>query len=261
MYKPLIKVCLFVVLFFLFCWSLSFSKVSENPNDYVNTTKTAEQVESLQSKVIAQYAKKNEMDTISIKILSGTGDLDIAKGMAKHLKYLEYDIAAIDYAPRSNFTQNTIYFNDNAKTQAEELASDLASTKPILKFLSWSSQFDLILVATEVPKLTPKKPVVIENGLKIKVLSGDGNISTARSLSKQLKQMGHKNVPIDYAPRSDFKTNTIYYSKNARIFLKVRKPYEHRAYSHERDHHYQHDLLFHEHNQTAQDHCSHANYQ
>ena len=215
MIKPLIKVSLFVMLFFLLCGPVSFAKMSESSNDYLNTTQTAQQVKSLQSKVFAQYVNKKETDTISIKILSGTGDLDIAKAMANRLKYMGYDIAAVDFAPRSNFTQNTIYFNDNAKTQAEELASDLAGTRTNLKALSWESQYDIILVATEIPQQTPKKSDAIADGFKIKVLSGDGNISTAKSVSRQLKQMGHEHVSIDYAPRSDFKMNTIYFAEKA----------------------------------------------
>ncbi len=47
---------------------------------------------------------------------------------------------------------------------------------------------------------------------KIKVLAGDGNIASARILSKRLGKMGYPVKLIDKAPRSDFKVNTIFFA-------------------------------------------------
>ena len=217
MNKPLYRIRLFVLIFCLLSFTFSFAQVTGNQVEVLNTNQTAIAVASLYSSVYDKNdTQKEGMETIAIKILSGTGDIAIAKQMAKHLNFLGYDITTLDVAPRSNFTNNTIYFADTAKGQAEALAAELENTGPILKPLSWSSQFDVILVAVKIPK---KKPVVSSAKapeLKIKILSGDGNISTAKSISNQLKQIGYKNISVDYAPRSNFRANAIYYTQNAK---------------------------------------------
>jgi uncharacterized coiled-coil protein SlyX len=60
-------------------------------------------------------------------------------------------------------------------------------------------------------------PIVIKtmpNMLKIKVLSGNGNISSAKALSEKLTQLGYKIENIGMAPRSNFNANTIYFAKD-----------------------------------------------
>lgn len=59
---------------------------------------------------------------------------------------------------------------------------------------------------------TPKETGPERKSAKIKVLAGDGNIASARSLSKRLGKMGYPVKLIDKAPRSDFKVNTIYFA-------------------------------------------------
>jgi hypothetical protein len=51
---------------------------------------------------------------------------------------------------------------------------------------------------------------------KIKVLAGDGNIASARGLSKQLGKMGYRVKLTDLAPRSDFEVTMIYYGSDHR---------------------------------------------
>ena len=47
-------------------------------------------------------------------------------------------------------------------------------------------------------------------GLKIKVLSGDGDLGSAREMSKRLKEKGCDIESVHYASRSDFSQNTVY---------------------------------------------------
>ncbi len=47
-------------------------------------------------------------------------------------------------------------------------------------------------------------------GLRIKVLSGDGDLNSAREMSKRLREKGCTIESIHYAPRSDFLHNTVY---------------------------------------------------
>jgi hypothetical protein len=55
-----------------------------------------------------------------------------------------------------------------------------------------------------------------KKALTIKVLAGDGNIISARSLSKRLGKMGYRVKLIDKAPRSDFDTTIVYYGTDHR---------------------------------------------
>ncbi|MBC8433308.1 MAG: LytR C-terminal domain-containing protein [Desulfobacterales bacterium] len=50
--------------------------------------------------------------------------------------------------------------------------------------------------------------------LKIKVLSGDGDLNSAEKMAKDLKKIGYRIKSIDYAPRSDFEITTIYFAQN-----------------------------------------------
>lgn len=47
---------------------------------------------------------------------------------------------------------------------------------------------------------------------KIKVLTGTGKLTSAKKISDRLRGMGYKVERIDYAPRFDFFTDTVYYA-------------------------------------------------
>lgn len=49
-------------------------------------------------------------------------------------------------------------------------------------------------------------------GIKIKVLTGDGNLASARRMAKRLVKMGYRVKLIGRAQRSDFALNTVYYA-------------------------------------------------
>lgn len=46
--------------------------------------------------------------------------------------------------------------------------------------------------------------------LRMKVLSGDGDLNSAQEMAKKLRQMGYEIELIHYAPRSNFLQNTVY---------------------------------------------------
>jgi outer membrane protein OmpA-like peptidoglycan-associated protein len=48
--------------------------------------------------------------------------------------------------------------------------------------------------------------------IKIKVLSGDGNLGSAKEMAKKLRNMGYKIEFIDHAPRSSFRQNTVFFT-------------------------------------------------
>lgn len=85
---------------------------------------------------------------LKIKVLSGDGNLNSAKKMAKMLRKMGYKIKFIDSAPRSNFLQNTVYFAPKFQNEAKSLVLNLGNNT-IHKPLDWSSIFDLIVVTGE----------------------------------------------------------------------------------------------------------------
>jgi len=92
-----------------------------------------------------QYELEKDIRKFKIKVLSGDGDLNSAEKFAKKLRNMGYTIKLIDKSPRSNFSQNTVFFAPKFQNEAEQLASRLGGTT-IFKPLSWPSIFDLIVV-------------------------------------------------------------------------------------------------------------------
>jgi hypothetical protein len=61
----------------------------------------------------------------------------------------------------------------------------------------------------------PKSDVDVES-LRVKVLSGDGKMASAESMSDRLIGMGYKVSSIDKAPKAVFRRNTIFFAENCR---------------------------------------------
>ena len=85
------------------------------------------------------------VEGLKIKILSGDGNFNSAKKLAKKLRESGYIIQLVDQSDRSDFKKNTIYFAPKFKYEAKRLASNLGGN-PVLKSLSWPSKFNLIVV-------------------------------------------------------------------------------------------------------------------
>jgi len=64
----------------------------------------------------------------------------------------------------------------------------------------------------DVVQTTPVEKGIGPKMLKIKVLSGNGKISSAKALSGKLTQLGYRVENIGMAPRSDFDVNTVYFA-------------------------------------------------
>jgi len=62
-----------------------------------------------------------------------------------------------------------------------------------------------------VEETIPDKRIDPKN-IKVKVLSGDGKISSAKAMSKSLTKMGYKAENLGMAPRSNFGVTTIYFA-------------------------------------------------
>lgn len=64
----------------------------------------------------------------------------------------------------------------------------------------------------EVSQVSAPEKNIEPKMLKIKVLSGNGKIASAKALSIKLTELGYNVENIGMAPRSDFAANTIYYT-------------------------------------------------
>ena len=98
--------------------------------------------ETLSSK---SYELEEDIQKLEIKVLSGDGNINSAKEMAKRLGNMGYKIKLFHYAPRSDFSQNTVYSTPKFRKEAKRLVDRLGGST-IFKDLSWPSAFDLIVV-------------------------------------------------------------------------------------------------------------------
>ena len=60
-----------------------------------------------------------------------------------------------------------------------------------------------------------KAPPEDIGSLKIKVLSGDGNLASAQEMAKKLGSMGYKIKVVDLAPQSSFSRDTVYFTSKS----------------------------------------------
>ncbi|MCX5853233.1 MAG: LytR C-terminal domain-containing protein [Deltaproteobacteria bacterium] len=66
----------------------------------------------------------------------------------------------------------------------------------------------------DAPQTTTVEKGVEPKVLRVKVLSGNGEISSARAMSEKLKKLGYKIENTGLAPRSNFDVITIYFAPN-----------------------------------------------
>jgi len=103
-----------------------------------------------EAQVPVSQESERDMRELKVKVMTGDGNINSAKTMAKKLGKLGYNIKIIDFAPRSNFRRNTIYFSAESIDEAKRLGQSLGRN-PILKPLNWSSIYDLIVVTGKKP--------------------------------------------------------------------------------------------------------------
>jgi len=95
------------------------------------------------------HALKKYIQKLKIKVLSRDSK-NSAEKMAKKLNEIGYDIKSISYTPQSKFSRNTVYFTQEFKDEAEQLAVSLGGNTTF-KPLNWPSVFDLIVVTEKNP--------------------------------------------------------------------------------------------------------------
>lgn len=120
---------------------------------------------------------------------------------AAHQKQLADQQAEIDRIARD------LAYCQNETTQADGRVAELSKTIDNL-----SAQLKQRQEIAQTAPPPPKEAGPERKPSKIKVLAGDGDIGSARSLAKRLGKMGYPVKLIDKAPRSDFKVNTIFFA-------------------------------------------------
>lgn len=84
-------------------------------------------------------------DDFKVKVLSGNGDINSAKEMAKKLSDMGYEVGRVGHATRSNFARNTVFFSDDAQEEARRLVSVLGG-ETVMRPITWSSSYNIIVV-------------------------------------------------------------------------------------------------------------------
>jgi outer membrane protein len=133
-------------------WLLFFAAIPVAGDGRTNTQNSDDEAQWLEPENAMDSKARPHLrnpSEIKIKVLSGDGNIRPARRMAEQLESLGYSVASIDLAPKSNFTQHTIYFSANFFGEAESLAARLNDDNIRLKPLTWPTAFDIILVAVE----------------------------------------------------------------------------------------------------------------
>ena len=96
--------------------------------------------------------------------------------------------------------------------EAEAAAVSETGKKEQVKEVDISKRDEMKKSADE-KQAVEEKETILKN-LKVKVLSGNGKLPTARQMSKRLIAMGYKVEDIGTATRTDYEVNTIYFASD-----------------------------------------------
>ena len=96
--------------------------------------------------------------------------------------------------------------------EAEAAAASEAGKKPQVKEVDISKRDEMKKSADEKQTVEGKETGI--KNLKLKVLSGNGKLPTARLMSEKLIAMGYKVAEIGRATRADYTVNTIYFASD-----------------------------------------------
>ncbi len=92
-------------------------------------------------------ATEPSAEEVSIKVLSGTGNMGSASMLAQRLTNLGYKINRVDMAP-TRFSRNTVFYSEGFHDVAVEIAGSIGP-ETTLKPLTWSSTFNIIAVTVQ----------------------------------------------------------------------------------------------------------------
>ncbi len=86
---------------------------------------------------------------VSIKVLSGTGNMSTALTLAQKMEGMGYEISRVDIAPLE-FIHPTVFYANDFEVIADNIATEIGEDM-ITKPLTWDSIFNIIVVGMDAP--------------------------------------------------------------------------------------------------------------
>jgi hypothetical protein len=117
--------------------------------------------------------------------------------------------------------QRIVRENENKMARLKTLNQLLNKEIEALREENRGAMSESLLLERKLTQLQGKKERVAHEqkasqedveSLKIKVLSGDGNLASAQEMAKKLGSMGYKIKMVDLAPQSNFLQDTVYFA-------------------------------------------------
>jgi cell division protein FtsB len=115
-------------------------KIAESPKEKDAATPQVATAQPVPEK------KDTGLKSIRLKVLSGNGKMSSAKKMAGRLTKLGYKVEVVGMATTPDYATDTVYYKPGFEKKAADIAKRLGG-KTITKPISWSSVFDVIVVA------------------------------------------------------------------------------------------------------------------
>ncbi|HUH66684.1 MAG TPA: LytR C-terminal domain-containing protein [Syntrophales bacterium] len=150
-------------------------------------------------------------------VTAGCAALNYPDKNAEDLQRSKASIAQLNEQVASLNKEITLLKSEVQKMKDAEAApvseeKGTVSEKEKVKEVDISKKDEVKKPAEESPAAEAK--VTSIKDLKVKVLSGNGKLATARQFSKKLIAMGYRVEDIGNASRADYKANTIYFASN-----------------------------------------------
>jgi hypothetical protein len=128
----------------------------------------------------------------------------------KEVTLLKSEVQKIKEAEAT--TKDSSVAGQTGATKEKEAAVSETSKKERVKEVDITKKDEMKKAADEKKAVEGKEISLKE--LKVKVLSGNGKLPTARQMSKRLIAMGYKVEDIGTATRTDYTVNTIYFASD-----------------------------------------------
>ena len=130
--------------------------------------------------------------------------------MNKELTLLKSEVQKIKEAEAA--TKDSAVAGETGTSKEKEAAVSETGKKDQVKEVDISKR-DEIKKSADEKQAVEGKETSLKN-LKVKVLSGNGKLPTARQMSKKLIGMGYRVADIGTASRTDYTVNTIYFASD-----------------------------------------------
>ncbi len=121
------------------------AKQAEMVNEMIRMNTQLEKSKEVAIEESPAAKKQVDLKSLRIKVLSGDGEIDSARQMAKRISSMGYKVESVEMADHSDYPANTVYFAPKYKKEAKTLAVKLGRGT-IVKQLYWKSAFNLIVV-------------------------------------------------------------------------------------------------------------------